>query len=206
MTTRPHLMLLSYYNKWANRRVLGSISSIADKSYYRKSLGLPCDSIHSTMSHMYIAEQLWMQRLNPHHIIQINGKKIDNAAMFHLWSVDAPASAWGDFFDTHVDDLGAVQSSLAFMLDEQSEDWINLTRASDELTLKKPAEYFDTEGKAAKINRAHAYMHVFNHSTHHRGQLSAAVAMSGTPYPQIDLSYFLPEWENIHSKALKWMG
>jgi uncharacterized damage-inducible protein DinB len=32
---------------------------------------------------------------------------------------------------------------------------------------------------------------VFNHSTHHRGQITAALTALGQPSPELDLVYFL---------------
>jgi uncharacterized damage-inducible protein DinB len=36
-------------------------------------------------------------------------------------------------------------------------------------------------------------MHVFNHGTHHRGQVTAALTMLGHESPSIDLVYMLQE-------------
>ena len=33
--------------------------------------------------------------------------------------------------------------------------------------------------------------HVFNHGTHHRGQITAALTALGQPCPELDLVYFL---------------
>jgi uncharacterized damage-inducible protein DinB len=33
--------------------------------------------------------------------------------------------------------------------------------------------------------------HVFNHGTHHRGQITAAMASMGNPYPELDLVWML---------------
>jgi uncharacterized damage-inducible protein DinB len=33
--------------------------------------------------------------------------------------------------------------------------------------------------------------HVFNHATHHRGQITAALTAMGQPCPELDMVYFL---------------
>jgi uncharacterized damage-inducible protein DinB len=35
--------------------------------------------------------------------------------------------------------------------------------------------------------------HVFNHGTHHRGQISAALTAMGQPAPELDLVFLLQE-------------
>ena len=56
------------------------------------------------------------------------------------------------------------------------------------------------EGLTALINRAHdpavlpfaaALAHVFNHGTHHRGQVTAALTAMGRPCPELDLALML---------------
>nr|WP_272909120.1 DinB family protein [Acinetobacter nectaris] len=36
-------------------------------------------------------------------------------------------------------------------------------------------------------------LHVFQHSTHHRGQVTAALTIMGYPCPELDLVYMLAE-------------
>ncbi len=38
-----------------------------------------------------------------------------------------------------------------------------------------------------------ALAHVFNHGTHHRGQITAALTALGQPSPELDLVYFLQQ-------------
>ena len=36
-----------------------------------------------------------------------------------------------------------------------------------------------------------ALLHVFNHATHHRGQITAAISMLGFEYAPLDLPYLI---------------
>ena len=61
-----------------------------------------------------------------------------------------------------------------------------------------PAERFDgnldyttMRGTDACLPFASTLAHVFNHSTHHRGQVTAALTALGQPCPELDLVYFL---------------
>ena len=48
-------------------------------------------------------------------------------------------------------------------------------------------------GTAASLPFAATLAHVFNHGTHHRGQISAALTVLGQPAPELDLVYFLQQ-------------
>ena len=48
-------------------------------------------------------------------------------------------------------------------------------------------------GQAMNLPFATTLAHVFNHGTHHRGQISAALTFLGQPAPELDLVYFLQQ-------------
>lgn len=48
-----------------------------------------------------------------------------------------------------------------------------------------------TEGQAVSMPFAPALLHVFNHGTHHRGQISAGLTMVGQRAPVMDLVFML---------------
>lgn len=63
-----------------------------------------------------------------------------------------------------------------------------------------PAERFDgtlayttMRGTPATLPFAATLAHVFNHGTHHRGQITAALTALGLPCPELDLVYLLQE-------------
>ena len=53
--------------------------------------------------------------------------------------------------------------------------------------------YTTLRGTTACLPFAATLAHVFNHGTHHRGQISAALTQLGQPAPELDLVYFLQQ-------------
>jgi uncharacterized damage-inducible protein DinB len=53
--------------------------------------------------------------------------------------------------------------------------------------------YTATTGQTITLPFSATITHVFNHSTHHRGQITAALTMLGQPSPALDLVYMLLE-------------
>lgn len=63
-----------------------------------------------------------------------------------------------------------------------------------------PVERFDgvlsyttMRGQLATLPFAATLTHVFNHGTHHRGQITAALTALGQPCPELDLVYMLQQ-------------
>jgi hypothetical protein len=52
-------------------------------------------------------------------------------------------------------------------------------------------DYTTMRGTAASLPFAATLAHVFNHGTHHRGQITAALTALGQPCPELDFVYFL---------------
>jgi uncharacterized damage-inducible protein DinB len=51
--------------------------------------------------------------------------------------------------------------------------------------------YQRLDGSTMDLPFAAALLHVFNHATHHRGQISAALTQLGQPAPALDMVYLL---------------
>jgi len=53
--------------------------------------------------------------------------------------------------------------------------------------------YKNTRGVELSQQRSFILLHVANHGTHHRGQISTALTQLGRPAPALDLLYMLNE-------------
>ena len=53
--------------------------------------------------------------------------------------------------------------------------------------------YKTSAGQEMSLPYAATLLHVFNHGTHHRGQVTAALTSMGYPCPEMDMVYMLIE-------------
>ena len=163
MDARAHFLTLARYHAWATRRLLEAVAPL-DEAAYRRDVGLFFKSVHGTLNHLLVGESL-------------------------LWF---PRFARGE--------------SPALALDMEAEpDRARLAQAVldgalawDGAITHWPAERFDgrlrytrSNGEAMDLPFAPTLAHVFNHATHHRGQITAALTLLGQPGPELDLVRFL---------------
>lgn len=158
-----HLRTFARYNEWAMARLLVVVAAVPEGAY-RDDVGLFFKSIHGTLNHLLVAEHLlWLRRF-------------DEGVSPKL-ALDAEAEP----------DRGA----LAERLQTGAARWAPLIASWPAERFAGVLEYTTMRGQQASLPFAAALAHVFNHGTHHRGQITAALTMLGQPCPELDLVYFL---------------
>ena len=158
-----HFQTLARYNMWATARVLESTAALPDDAY-RRDVGLYFRSIHGTLNHLLVGEHLlWFRRF-------------DEGVSPKL-ALDAEEEP--------------EQAQLAARLLEGAARWEPLITTWPAERFEGTLDYTTRRGIAASLPFALTLAHVFNHSTHHRGQITAALTLLGEPCPELDLVYFL---------------
>lgn len=159
-----HLQRLLAYHDWAYRRLISSLQALDDADY-RAPRGLFFGSLHGTLNHLAVADRIWLARVQH--------------APRPFASLDAEAAA----------DL----SSLGHFIAEGLAAWQAWLSQQDDQSLCQPLAYHSMDGAAQLKPLADLVLHLVNHGTHHRGQISAALTALGQPAPALDYLYFLPE-------------
>lgn len=162
---RTHLLLMARYHRWATAELLQHLQRVPEADY-RRPLGLFFGSVHGTLNHLLLAErELWMPRL-------AQGV--------------SPALALDRELEPGREPLAAQVLAAAAAWSALVESW-PLPRLLGTL------EYRRGNGQSVTVASAAALAHVFNHGTHHRGQLSAALTTLGRPCPELDLIRMLQQ-------------
>jgi len=198
---------------------------------YLESRGLPCNSIHGTMCHMLYADVMWKLRLSGQSIPAELSEMWSSSAPASVWedrftqvvlrkdpqtvrqllaeAAKLEASAQKDCGDwKELPELRTLanqaRNAIVMELDRSNEEWMEMTKGFSEPELAEKIKYHTTEGIEYNRTRAILLTHVFNHATHHRGQVSAPLAELTGTYPAMDMTAYLPEWEELHGKAFRW--
>ena len=158
-----HFATLARYNVWATRTLFEHVDALAEDDY-RRDAGLFFKSVHRTLNHLLVAEHLvWFPRF---------AEGVSNRIAL----------------DSEVE---PDRVRLRHRLLEGAQRWQPLIAACDEARFDSTLDYTTTQGVAQSLPFAATLAHVFNHGTHHRGQITAAITAMGHPCPEIDLVWML---------------
>ncbi len=165
MITPAYARTMAAYNAEMNRRVYAAAGRL-DEAARRAERGAFFGSIHATLSHLLWGDRTWMSR-------------------FAGW--DKPVSMGGS--TALYDDFAALSAARAAD-DARLEAWAaGLTDA----WLAGDLTWFSGAAQRELTRpRALLVVHMFNHQTHHRGQVHAMLTAAGERTGDTDLPFILP--------------
>lgn len=159
---------MARYNAWQNRQIHAALDG-ASLDDLRADHGAFFGSILGTLSHILWADRIWMSRFAPD-------------------LVGAPEG--GIEGSPELCPTLAVWSAERFVTDAAIARWADKLHALDltgDLTWHSGAL-----GREVSKPKALCVVHMFNHQTHHRGQLHAMMTRAGFHAPVSDL-FAMPE-------------
>ncbi len=149
---------LARYHAWATRTLCEHVDRLSEADY-RKDAGLFFKSVHGTCNHLLVVEQqVWFPRI-------VEG--ISNQAALNA-------------------ELETDRATLRDRLIEAAERWRPLIESFDAARFAGTLDYRTTKGVPQSLPFAPTLGHVFNHGTHHRGQITTAITAMGYPCPVLD--------------------
>jgi uncharacterized damage-inducible protein DinB len=157
--------MLATYNAWANRRLYDAATALSDAEY-RADRGVFFKSVHGTLNHLLVADRLWMRRFTG------TGEAPDrlDAILFEDLPSLKPAREAED---------ARIAAYVGGLSQEDLATRFRYRRASTPDEFEQPL--------------APALMHLFNHQTHHRGQVHCILTGLGREAPPLDLLFFQRE-------------
>lgn len=167
MIEPAYAVSMARYNAWQNESLYGAASTLDDAAR-RLDRGAFFRSIHGTLCHLLWADQMWLHRFagTP----RPAGRLAESAALVADWR---DLREQRDAFDRIIIDW-ARELSPAWLAGELS--WFS---GATQREMRKPA--------------ALLVAHLFNHQTHHRGQVHAMLTAAGARPDDTDLMLIEPE-------------
>jgi uncharacterized damage-inducible protein DinB len=164
MNIKDHCLNMAVYSRWAAERLYAVVNQLPEDKY-RAARKLAFSSIHATLNHILLVERIWLYRCRSQY--------------YEFETLN----------DEQDNDRLVLQGSLMNVYDE----WEEFLRATPSFDFANNREYETTEGKYVSLPLGAMVLHAFNHATHHRGQISAALTQFNLPAPVMDFPVFLLE-------------
>lgn len=145
------------YNVWANQRIVELILALPVEKSIQE-VPSSFNNLSKTILHMLDAESIWWQRMKLQERILVPSVNFN----------------------------GSIKDACHALL-QQSKQWEEWLISSNELTLTHVFQYQNTKREVFKQPVYQMLLHVFNHSTYHRGQLVNMLRQLGVQkIPQTD--------------------
>jgi uncharacterized damage-inducible protein DinB len=161
MSDLAYFRLLADYNRWANQRLYDAAASLTPEAYFQPRPAF-FKSIHGALNHLLVADRIWLGRI----VGQPVDYKLDQILFHDLLGLRTARSAEDD--------------RLA-----------NIVGSMDDARLAGDLVYKNTRGDAFTTPMRIVLGHMFNHETHHRGQVHDLLTQTDVPPPELDMIFFV---------------
>jgi uncharacterized damage-inducible protein DinB len=155
--------LLFGYTKWADARMFEAVSKLSPEQW-TKDLGSSLKSVRDTAVHIVSAQGIWISR----------------------WKGESPKAMWSAAeFPT--------PASIREKWEPLAADLAAFVQAQTEESVAKPVHYKNLKGDPMSYPLGHLMLHMANHSTYHRGQVTTLIRQLGAQPLSSDLVVYCGE-------------
>jgi len=154
-----HFRTLAHVNQWANRQIYEAVAKLPAAEVTKQRPAAYFGSILNTLNHLLVVDRLWFGRV-----------------------ADVPSGLTRLDEILH-DDFAALSAA------RQAEDRriVELIDGLDDAVLAGDRSYTDTKGRPWTMPVRRMLTAVFNHQTHHRGQITTLLTQQGCDPGSTDL-------------------
>jgi uncharacterized damage-inducible protein DinB len=166
MIDPAYVRRMARYNRWQNQNLIGVADRLSDEER-RRERGAFFGSIHNTLSHLMWADQIWMSRLTD--MPAPKGGILESLSLYPEWELLR-------------NDRTALDGRIISWADGLDE-----AALAGDLTWHSAVAKREV-GKPTWL----LVTHMFNHQTHHRGQVHCMLTQAGGEPHDTNL-VFMPE-------------
>ncbi len=160
-----NIALMARFNAWVNDKLYDCVAGLPDTDY-RKDRKAFFGSIHNTLNHLLVVDRAWTCRIK---------------GVAH--GIDSLDQILYDDFDSLRAARKAEDAALIELVDGLSDE-----------ALRRPVTYRPMSLDGSFTNRCDRILiTLFNHQTHHRGQVHAMLTQQGIAPPPMDVIVFLAD-------------
>jgi uncharacterized damage-inducible protein DinB len=176
-----HFQLMAQYNLRMNTQVYDAASQLCgdDLSYDMNAF---FKSILGTLNHIMVGDLFWLNRFALLHGSDSNQFSSLQSALQELPKPNALNQIlFSDFAELH---------KTRERLDAAIQVWLSTDASAQDFTLD--LTYYNSKGEGATRDFGELVSHLFNHQTHHRGQVSTLLSQKGLDVGGTDFLVDIP--------------
>ncbi|MFN0220060.1 MAG: DinB family protein [Hyphomicrobium sp.] len=167
MITPAYAQAMARYNAWQNTNIYDAAATLDDLQR-KQNRGAFFGSIHATLNHILWADQMWLMRFG---------------------AAERPAATLIADGLSQFEDWDALRAARHHF-DRVIQSWANELRLDD---VAGDLTWFSAGvGREVTTSRALLVTHIFNHQTHHRGQVHALLTSFGVKPGVTDMPFGPP--------------
>ena len=168
MITPAYVRMMADYNRWQNRNLYAAAANLSDE-VRKQQRGAFFGSIHGTLNHLLWGDQMWMSRFIGTPRPKAPAGIADTVRLHERW-----------------DDLERERAAF----DEVIIDW---AETLDPAWLEGDLTWLSGALKRELTKpKVMLVAHLFNHQTHHRGQVHCMLTQCGVTPGDTDLPFLHP--------------
>jgi len=171
-----YLTNMARYNQWVNRRLFDKVQLLSDEEIARDR-GAFFGSILGTLNHILVGDMFWLRRFS--------SSKLCKEALAPIREMPMPTNLRDVLFDD-IQTLRTQREAMDALILDFSAAW------TDEM-LASPIRYRNMAGEKHQQPLGALLQHLFNHQTHHRGQVTTLLFQSGIDPEATDLLVMMME-------------
>lgn len=176
MSLAKNFKMMSLYNKRMNKQLMTSCLTLPAELTERETKSF-FPNIISYWNHILFGDLILLRRLAANEVGQLNSTDLEKLPTPHspqdIYHHDIVELA---SLRQQVDEL--IEYYCASLTEEDCEEFITYTTTEGDLITKAVTDITQ---------------HLFNHQTHHRGQLTCVLSQFGVDYGCMDLPVIVPE-------------
>ncbi|MFZ4056733.1 MAG: DinB family protein [Ferruginibacter sp.] len=150
------------YNIWAHKKIFESLHQFKEEDI-QQAMVSSFEGIVPTLLHLLDAENIWWQRMKLNEYVIVPSSHFEGSL-----------------------------ADLEKLILQQAQAWEQWVAEAQEIQFEHEFRYYGLERQQLKISIADMLLHVFNHTSYHRGQIITMMRQLGlSKIPQTDYAFYL---------------
>lgn len=176
MSLKIGLERLAFYNQWMNKNIY-QVSKQLNKEQLSEDKGAYFGSIIGTLNHIVVGDIYWFKRFSKHPRL--------SKSLEYFQNHELPNSLRSIIHDE--------LHKLWVKREEMDKIIVRFTSELSDEVLSESLTYQNSVGEESTRNIGWLLQHVFNHQTHHRGQVTTLLNQSGIEVGVTDMLACIPK-------------